>query len=562
MFFSILFRKYPLFRTLFYAFLIVIALLIITVVTTKAKKVPIIEKINPSVGSAGDTMIIDGQNFGDFRETSYVEIGGSRITASGYVEWSDNLVKIIIPSNVQDGLVFVVTKSGKSKPSFFANESGIPVAAHYDTKTSLPVITSISPTSLSVGEVVTISGSNFGSIRNDSSILFTANRTSISSGDKNVLNVSASSADFDYESWSDSEIRVRVPDGAMSGAIFVKTDKGISISKQIDIKTPIGKKSFVEGKTYAIELNEDIDSIASANSTNIMLRVPRPIISASQPVVELNDCNPEPIIPDFKNTVIHKIELQKSTNPNDISKKIRFTQQFIVTAYAVKSEINPKNIKSYDKDRILYKENTISDSLINCDDEELTEFAKNIVKKEKNPYLQAKMIYNYMIEHFMLFSTLRNSNESSTELIRTKKGDAYDFSLVYTALLRSLGIPAISVAGVIVDSDSNTKNHWWNEFYIENYGWVPVDVSLGIGMRFDLFKSIPDNDTKEYYFGNLDNQHIAFSRGLNKIKQSLVNGKIVYRPRSFAFQSIWEESSEGSVNYSSLWNDPIVTGIY
>ena len=67
----------------------------------------------------------------------------------------------------------------------------------------------------------------------------------------------------------------------------------------------------------------------------------------------------------------------------------------------------------------------------------------------------------------------------------------------------------------------------------------------------------------EFYFGNLDSQHIAFSRGINEIKQTMsAKNKIVYRPKTYALQSIWEESSEGNVNYSSLWNTPVVLGLY
>ena len=116
------------------------------------------------------------------------------------------------------------------------------------------------------------------------------------------------------------------------------------------------------------------------------------------------------------------------------------------------------------------------------------------------------------------------------------------------------------MSGILVDSDLKSQNHWWTEFYIENLGWIPVDISLGKGLDFKLFK--PIEDRRGFYFGNLDNQHIAFSRGWNESKPSLANSKIVQRPKSYALQSIWEESSSGIVNYSSLWNDPIIKGIY
>jgi len=292
------------------------------------------------------------------------------------------------------------------------------------------------------------------------------------------------------------------------------------------------------------------------------LRVPRPIVSAVQPIVELNDCNPEPLVSNFKNTVIHQVELQKSINPTQESKKLKFTQNFVVKVLGVKTEINPKNVKGYDKNRILYKEYTSSDALIDCDNPKIVSLAKEIVKKETNPYLQAKLVYDYIVSKYFILNENRYSDENPIDLIENEQGDAYDFSVIYTSILRALKIPSVSVAGILVDSDSSTQSHWWNEFYIEKYGWIPVDLALGSGLSFSPFKEIPKHDTKSFYFGNLDNQHIAFSRGWHEIKQSLVNGKIVYRPRTFAFQSIWEESSEGGVNYSSLWNSPIILGIY
>ena len=177
-------------------------------------------------------------------------------------------------------------------------------------------------------------------------------------------------------------------------------------------------------------------------------------------------------------------------------------------------------------------------------------------------------MYDYFVANCTLLNYQRESTSSPKDLILSSNsdgksaGDAYDFSVVYASVLRALQIPCVPVAGILVNADSSSKNHWWNEFYIEGFGWVPVDIALGKGLEFEPFRECAVDDAESYYFGNIDNQHVAFSRGWNEIRQSLVNGKTVYRPKTFAFQSIWEETSEGSVNYSSLWNNPIVTGIY
>lgn len=556
--FSLLFRKYPLFRVLFYAALAAVGIVVLTFVTQKQKKIPAIDSINPPVGSPGDTMVIHGTNFGENRGTGFVEIAGNKITASNYISWTDKSIKLILPSNIQDGLLFVQNTAGRSRPQFFANEMGIPVAIPLDTKTLLPRIISISEPNQNYGNLITVNGTNFGSSRGNSMVYFTANRDDITSAENQFL--PASEEDFDYEYWSDTEIRVRIPDGSLLGQnqIFVETEKGKSNFFNINVASNVGQKFYTQKKTYLISVDADVDSIDTKNATTITLRVPRPVVTALQPNAELKECNPKPSIENYKNTIVHRIDLQKASNQN---KKLRFEQNFLVTSYSLHTEINEKQVKPIsDTKRLLFTVSTSPDSLIKSEDAEISALAKQITGKEKNPFVQARLIYNFMIENFELSSRSTDSEDTIHDFMKKKSGDAYDFSILYTTLLRSLKIPTYPICGILVDSDLKTKNHWWTEFYIENFGWIPVDLPLGKGMEFKPFKKI--EDVRNFYFGNMDCQHIAFSRGWNELKPSIVNSKIVQRQKSYALQSIWEESSAGNVNYSSLWNDPIIKGIY
>lgn len=557
-------------------FAVAAALFVISIATVKAKKTPSIESMTPSVGSPGDTMTITGSNFGASRGTNFVEIGGSRITASGYISWSDSVIKLVLPSNVQDGLVFVQTSSGKSKPEFFANETGIPVAAPETEKTEQPVISSIQPSECGYGTLITISGANFGSSRGENKVLFTANRDDAtqqqpSTGDKTgeleLQYIEASPADFDYESWNDSEIKVRVPDGAASGPIVIRTEKGESNSFSVKLSISPAIKKYSDRKTYLIEVYADIENENPKDSANITLRMPKPFESASEPLVEMTECSPEPVLRDFKRTLVYRFELAKNPKPSKNSKSSegkmqRFKQDYIVSTYAVSTNINSKNVKPFaETGRALYKLYTAEDELIKSKDENLVSLDAKIVGKEKNPYLKAKMIYDYLLENYKLEKKLRKMEASPYDLIDKKSGDAYDFAVFYTALLRAASIPAATMSGILVDTDLTAKTHWWTEFYIENYGWIPADVALGMGMEYKPFKTV--ENAKEFYFGNLDGQHIAFSRGWNELKRSLSeNSKTVYRPKTYALQSIWEESSGEKVSYSSLWNAPAVLGIY
>ena len=568
-FFSILFRKYSSARLALLVFAVAAAFFLISLATVKAKKKPAVQAIVPAVGSPGDTMIIKGSGFGSNRGTSFVEIGGSRVTASAYISWSDDTIRLVLPSNVQDGLVFVQTSSGKSKPEFFANETGIPVASPETEKTEQPVITSVQSAG-GYGELVTISGANFGSARGESKVLFTANRDDAnqkqqSAGDKTgeleLQYIEANPADFDYESWNDSEIKVRIPDGAGSGPLVVRTEKGESNSFALKISVTPEEKKYSDRKTYLVEVYTDIENLNSKDSANITLRIPKPEKSAYEPLAEMTECSPEPILRDFKKTLVYRFELARNTK-NSPEKKQRFKQNYIISTYAVSTNINPKNVKPYSgTDRALYKLYTAEDELIKSKDESLAALAGKIIGREKNPYLKAKMIYDYLLENYNLEKKLRKPEASPYDLIDKKSGDAYDFAVFYTALLRASSVPAATMSGILVDTDLAAESHWWTEFYLENYGWIPVDVALGMGMDYKPFKAV--ENAKEFYFGNLDGQHIAFSRGWNELKRTLSeDSKTVYRPKTYALQSIWEESSGEKIDYSSLWNNPAVLGIY
>ena len=145
-------------------------------------------------------------------------------------------------------------------------------------------------------------------------------------------------------------------------------------------------------------------------------------------------------------------------------------------------------------------------------------------------------------------------------MLTSLQGDCYDFAIIYCALARAAGIPAIPISGILADSQKGSRTHWWCEIYFENFGWFPVDPSAGSGIEFDFFQK--QEDPRAFYFGNMDSQHIAFSRGWNEIKPTIINNKTVYRPKAYALQSIWEESTAGTTGYSSFWSDPVVLGIY
>ncbi len=556
------FRKSPFIRTMCYLVLALIFVLGSLLFSLHVNKKPEIYSINPPVGSPGDLIIIKGKGFGNTRETNFVEFGGARLTSSSYIAWSDTEIKVVLPANIKDGLVVVETKNNRSKPAFFANVTAAPVKVAENLQSITPVITGIMPERIAPGTLVTISGVNFGGTRGSSKVLFSVNREKPLNDDKfgsktqdDLSFTQASEDDFDYEYWSDNEIKLYVPDGAVTGDVFVVTSKGQSALRHIEISKKAGLKSYISPKTYVIQVAADIDDTNGDKDSQIILRCPRPFISTSQPSVVLSECTPEPIILNFQHTIIHQTSGARNSG------KAKFIQNFAVTTYDTRTEIYANGINPSSPINKNLKNNAIkADSCVPCDDEEVIKLARSIAKTEKNPYIIASLTWNYMLKEYVILQEVRKGNISPLDLLRTKRGDAYDFAVIFTALLRANGIPCLIDSGILVETDLKTRPHWWAEFYIPEFGWVPADIALAAGLEYQPWQK--DIEPYQFYFGNLDGQHILFSRGLNDFKPSAPNNRTISRPRSYSLQSIWEEASGKTIKYSSYWSNPTVIGVY
>ncbi len=563
--FSYSLRKYPIVRVLSVVFIISLILGVIYLIGFRTKLVPEITSVVPPVGSPGDLVVINGENFGSVRDMSYVEIAGSKLTASSYISWSNNCIKIVLPANVQDGLLVVGTKEMRSKPALFANEVEIPVPVPAVQQVTKPVITMLSSDKLSVGELLVISGNNFGDSKNQSKVLFTMDcNNKISEADyKNVAlltenMIPASEDDFDYVSWSNTEISVRVPDGASSGLVIVDTGREKSDPKEFDVNTEAGRKEYLNKKIYLVEYTADIADVVTNDISTITLRCPVPFSSPAQPQVEITDVVPEPILVNYQNNLIHQITRSRNNTPKSV-----FKQNFVLPVFEVRANVNVTKIGNYkNTEKNLLSGALKADTLIPCDDKSVKELCEKIIGKEKNPWSKAKFIYDYMCENFSVLSKVRKGDSDPLDLIKKGNGDAYDFAVICTALLRAAEIPAYTDSGILVNQDLQTQTHWWCEFYIDKVGWIPCDPALGAGLEYKQWTDSDVVDAKNFYFGNMDSHHIMFSRGWSQLKPFSADSKIVQQPRSFALQSIWEEANKDTAKYSSYWSVPVVKGVY
>ena len=495
-----------------------------------------IHSIDPRIGRMSDILVILGIGFGDERNQSYVSIAGTPPVSSAYLSWNDREIIVRLPEFGDSGLVFVHRGKRISNPALFTNQSGLPVPI-IQAEGNEPRITSIEPVSGPIGSLITIRGRNFGISRRDGGVFFPWEEEQPQPliGDQSQGFIEVSETEFGYEFWSEREIRVRVPSGAVSGNLELRTPGGNSRPVFFEITGRPGTMTFRDRRSYTFSLMVDFE-IQTTSSPNILyVWMPQPSPSSFQRNIRLLSRTPEPFIDDHMGTSIFQfINISAGT-------KMGILISFSTDVYAVETDVRNQAPARLNRPSPIGEIYTLPSALIPSNDPDIIARAREIAGNERLPYGQAQRIYNWL---------------SGSEDI----SDSFNTALLFCALARSLGIPAIPVEGVLVNRYLDTSIHFWAEFWIDGFGWIPVDPVLGAGAAPPHF-TLRD-DFSRYYFGNQDSQRLTFSRGERFLSQMAPQGRSIINGREFSIQNLWEEALGGLQSYSSFWNDVTITGMY
>ena len=129
----------------------------------------------------------------------------------------------------------------------------------------------------------------------------------------------------------------------------------------------------------------------------------------------------------------------------------------------------------------------------------LVNLTKEIVGDEKNPYLKARSIYDWMTRNiaYSYMNPYSIYDGSLAEFAAVNlRGDCGVKALLFITMCRIANIPAKWQSGWFI-SQKGASPHDWAYFYVEPYGWLPADLSFG-GARKDK------EERRKFYFGNMD----------------------------------------------------------
>lgn len=117
-----------------------------------------------------------------------------------------------------------------------------------------------------------------------------------------------------------------------------------------------------------------------------------------------------------------------------------------------------------------------SDPLIQVDHPTIAEHARNVIGDARDDWGRALRIYEWV--HTNIHKEIVPSFPSALEVLKTRKGDCNEHTVLFTAMARSVDIPTRIAIGVVWSGElDGFYYHAWPEVYVGS--WIPMDPTLG-----------------------------------------------------------------------------------
>jgi transglutaminase-like putative cysteine protease len=239
----------------------------------------------------------------------------------------------------------------------------------------------------------------------------------------------------------------------------------------------------------------------------------------------------------------------------------RFTvaTTFHATRYEVLSNPDPTRARPLSPDSEIRLARDLAPNQHVPVDDEIRTLAGRITQGERNPVIAARRLYDWTldnIEYWVKTPKTRKASPvgSTRHCLTTGTGNCTDFHSLWTSLARSQRIPTRIVYGVFLKKeldgqDMDASYHCWPEFYAEGVGWIPHDVAVAdifvAPIEVDADNEVlirrttadgysgPDPRKVDYYFGNLEERRIVFSRGRDlELSPPTASGRLNALPKA------------------------------
>ncbi|MBN2026516.1 MAG: transglutaminase domain-containing protein [Actinobacteria bacterium] len=247
---------------------------------------------------------------------------------------------------------------------------------------------------------------------------------------------------------------------------------------------------------------------------------PIPVITGPQPAVRVTSISPQeyaagpPSIDQDIGVVYMEVPL------DGLREDLNITVEFEFDHYEQHFVIDPGKVGEYDTGSALYREYTASGGNILVT-EDIEETAREVVGDETNPYLAAMKLNDYVVDNitysFVPHSALWPRGVAESVYVHENRhGDCGAQSMYFSSLCRAVGIPARTTGGWQLFT-GNFAGHFWAEFYLPDYGWVPVDPTAAeIVDYIPGLSDVERQDFKDFFFGNQDHLRCVVQKDVDE----------------------------------------------
>jgi hypothetical protein len=178
---------------------------------------------------------------------------------------------------------------------------------------------------------------------------------------------------------------------------------------------------------------------------------------------------------------------------------------YYVLSFSIHYVVDSSIVENYDMSSETYKKYVEPEELIESNNSRIISLAHNLTNNVDSWHEKAVRIYDFVYRH--LHYEKQDEERGALWALENGAGDCSEYSYLFVALCRAAGIPARIQAGFSFHRPSETleDGHMWAEYYLENYGWIPVDVTWRLfdvidDKHFSSIQSVPEVIPYANYF--------------------------------------------------------------
>jgi transglutaminase-like putative cysteine protease len=176
----------------------------------------------------------------------------------------------------------------------------------------------------------------------------------------------------------------------------------------------------------------------------------------------------------------------------------RFVAEFEFVTSAYCPRLDPARAELSDTKSDIYRQYTSERPPHIVFSPEIKRLAAEIAGSETNPLKKARLVFHWVSNNIPWCSEMEYSiiPNISDKALKARRGDCGVQGLTFITLCRAAGVPARWQSGWQT-KPGDWNMHDWSEFYVEPWGWLPVDASYGV-------RKHDDPGVRDFLCGNMD----------------------------------------------------------